>query len=44
MKVTATRIPEVLLIEPRVFGDARGFFFESFNLKVFSADRISATH
>ena len=37
MKVTATRIPEVLLIEPRVFGDARGFFFESFNLKVFSA-------
>ena len=26
MKVTATRIPEVLLIEPRVFGDARGFF------------------
>ena len=36
MKVTATRIPEVLLIEPRVFGDARGFFFESFNLKVFS--------
>ena len=37
MKLTATRIPEVLLIEPRVFGDARGFFFESFNLKVFSA-------
>ncbi|EKD34344.1 MAG: hypothetical protein ACD_75C02378G0001 [uncultured bacterium] len=33
MKVTATAIPEVLLIEPRVFGDARGFFFESFNQK-----------
>jgi dTDP-4-dehydrorhamnose 3,5-epimerase len=31
MKVTATAIPEVLLIEPTVFGDARGFFFESFN-------------
>ena len=35
MKVTATAIPEVLLIEPRVFGDARGFFFESFNQKLF---------
>ncbi|OQX08897.1 MAG: dTDP-4-dehydrorhamnose 3,5-epimerase [Desulfobulbaceae bacterium A2] len=31
MKVTATAIPDVLLIEPRVFGDERGFFFESFN-------------
>ena len=31
MKVTATEIPDVLLIEPKVFGDARGFFFESFN-------------
>ena len=29
MNVTATRLPEVLLIEPRVFGDARGYFFES---------------
>jgi dTDP-4-dehydrorhamnose 3,5-epimerase len=35
MKVTATAIPEVLLLEPRVFGDARGFFLESFNRKVF---------
>jgi dTDP-4-dehydrorhamnose 3,5-epimerase len=35
MKITATRIPEVLLIEPKVFGDARGFFFESFNQKIF---------
>jgi dTDP-4-dehydrorhamnose 3,5-epimerase len=33
MKVTATVIPDVLLIEPRVFGDARGFFYESFNQK-----------
>lgn len=31
MKVTATAIPEVLRIEPKVFGDSRGFFFESFN-------------
>ncbi len=31
MKVTAAEIPEVLIIEPKVFGDGRGFFFESFN-------------
>lgn len=31
MIVTATAIPEVLCIEPAVFGDERGFFFESFN-------------
>jgi dTDP-4-dehydrorhamnose 3,5-epimerase len=37
MKVTATAIPEVLIIEPKVFGDARGFFFESFNQKAFNA-------
>ena len=35
MKVTATSIPDVLVIEPKVFGDARGFFFESFNQKAF---------
>jgi len=35
MKVTATNIPEVLLIEPKVFGDARGSFFESFNSEAF---------
>lgn len=35
MKVTPTAIPDVLLIEPRVFGDARGFFFESFNQRDF---------
>ena len=29
--VTPTAIPEVLVLEPKVFGDARGFFFESFN-------------
>ena len=35
MKVTPTAIPEVLVIEPRVFGDARGFFYESFNQRAF---------
>ncbi|NCO75595.1 MAG: dTDP-4-dehydrorhamnose 3,5-epimerase [Cyanobacteria bacterium] len=33
MKIIATKIPEVLIIEPQVFGDDRGFFFESFNAK-----------
>lgn len=36
MKATATAIPDVLVIEPKVFGDARGFFFESFNQKAFN--------
>jgi dTDP-4-dehydrorhamnose 3,5-epimerase len=36
MKVTPTAIPDVLVIEPRVFGDARGFFFESWNQQAFS--------
>jgi dTDP-4-dehydrorhamnose 3,5-epimerase len=31
IKVTSTLIPDVLIIEPKVFGDDRGFFFESFN-------------
>jgi dTDP-4-dehydrorhamnose 3,5-epimerase len=37
MEVTPTALPEVLLIEPEVFGDARGFFFESFNQRKFDA-------
>ena len=37
MKVTPTAIPDVLVIEPRVFGDARGFFFESWNRRDFAA-------
>ncbi|GAA4012784.1 dTDP-4-dehydrorhamnose 3,5-epimerase [Actimicrobium antarcticum] len=36
MNVTATTIPDVLIIEPKVFGDARGFFYESFNQKAFN--------
>jgi dTDP-4-dehydrorhamnose 3,5-epimerase len=35
MDFTRTVIPDVILFEPRVFGDERGFFFESFNEKVF---------
>ena len=38
MKVTSTSIPDVLVIEPKVFGDARGFFFESFNERVFQRE------
>jgi dTDP-4-dehydrorhamnose 3,5-epimerase len=35
MKATPLAIPVVVLIEPKVFGDERGFFFESFNLRAF---------
>lgn len=35
MKITHLEIPEVVLIEPKVFGDDRGFFFESFNHRLF---------
>ncbi len=35
--VTPTAIADVLILEPRVFGDARGFFFESFNQRDFEA-------
>jgi dTDP-4-dehydrorhamnose 3,5-epimerase len=35
VKVTATAIPDVLIFEPAVYKDARGFFFESFNQKKF---------
>jgi dTDP-4-dehydrorhamnose 3,5-epimerase len=36
IQVTATALPEVKIIEPRVFGDARGFFYESFNAREFA--------
>jgi dTDP-4-dehydrorhamnose 3,5-epimerase len=42
MKVIPTRFPEVLLLEPRVFGDARGFFFESWNEREFERTGIRA--
>jgi len=35
MKVTAGELPEVLMLDPRVFGDDRGFFLESYNQRVF---------
>ncbi|AMZ73170.1 MULTISPECIES: dTDP-4-dehydrorhamnose 3,5-epimerase [Pseudomonas] len=36
MNVIATRLPDVLVIEPKVFGDDRGFFYESFNARAFA--------
>ncbi|MFM7425905.1 MAG: dTDP-4-dehydrorhamnose 3,5-epimerase [Elainella sp.] len=41
MQIIPTEIADVLLIEPRVFGDERGFFFESFNEKIFQ-DKVGA--
>ncbi|MCF3990802.1 dTDP-4-dehydrorhamnose 3,5-epimerase family protein, partial [Pseudomonas aeruginosa] len=35
MKATRLAIPDVILFEPRVFGDDRGFFFESYNQRAF---------
>ena len=37
MNVVTTDLPGVLIIEPKVFGDERGFFYESFNAKAFEA-------
>lgn len=37
MNITETALPGVMLIEPRVFGDARGFFLESWNAQAFAA-------
>ncbi len=37
MDVTPTTIPDVLIIEPKIFGDDRGFFLESFNKKIFQS-------
>ncbi|MFZ6692576.1 dTDP-4-dehydrorhamnose 3,5-epimerase [Undibacterium sp. SXout20W] len=36
MNVIKTNLPEVMIIEPKVFGDERGFFYESFNAKKFA--------
>ncbi|SDA65802.1 dTDP-4-dehydrorhamnose 3,5-epimerase [Pseudomonas sp. NFACC15-1] len=36
MNVIATRLPDILIIEPKVFGDDRGFFYESFNARAFA--------
>jgi len=42
MQVITTQHPEVLLLRPKVFGDARGFFFESYNRKAFASLGINA--
>lgn len=42
MNVIQTALPEVLILEPKVFGDARGFFFESYNKRVLAAAGIEA--
>ncbi|TRZ90786.1 MAG: dTDP-4-dehydrorhamnose 3,5-epimerase [Rhodocyclaceae bacterium] len=49
MKVIPTAIPEVLLLEPKVFGDERGFFYESWNRRTFAelgldADFVQDNH
>ncbi len=50
MKITPTNITDVLIIEPKVFGDERGFFFESFNKRTFkectgvTADFVQDNH
>ncbi|AOK22616.1 dTDP-4-dehydrorhamnose 3,5-epimerase [Burkholderia ubonensis] len=41
IQVTATALPEVKIIEPKVFGDARGYFYESFNAREF-AEQVAA--
>ena len=43
MQITPTAIPDVLLLEPKVFGDARGFFFESYNARVLAETGVTAT-
>lgn len=42
MKVTPTELPDVLLIEPKVFGDQRGYFFESYNRRAFAGAGLEA--
>jgi dTDP-4-dehydrorhamnose 3,5-epimerase len=42
VRVTPTALPDVVLIEPRVFGDERGFFFESWNRRAFAEVGIEA--
>ncbi len=42
MKVTPTALPDILLIEPRVFGDARGFFLESYNQRALADAGLTA--
>jgi dTDP-4-dehydrorhamnose 3,5-epimerase len=43
VKVTPTALPDVLLVEPKVFGDVRGYFFESYNARRYAEAGIAAT-
>jgi dTDP-4-dehydrorhamnose 3,5-epimerase len=43
MNITPTALPDVVLVEPRVFGDDRGFFMESWNARAFAAAGLVAT-
>ena len=43
MEVIKTAIPDVVIIEPRIFGDSRGYFFESFSEKNF-VEKVTDTH
>lgn len=40
MAFTKTNIPDLLVFEPRIFADSRGYFFESFNLQTYKAEGI----
>jgi len=42
VKIAATALPEVLIVEPRVFGDDRGFFYESWNARSFADAGLKA--
>lgn len=41
MAFTKTNIPDLLMFEPRIFADSRGYFFESFNLQTYKAEGIN---
>lgn len=41
MNITPTKIPDVLIIEPKVFGDERGFFMETYNQQAFAAHGLT---
>ncbi len=43
MKITPTELPDVLLVEPQVFGDERGFFMETYQVQKMAAGGITAT-
>jgi dTDP-4-dehydrorhamnose 3,5-epimerase len=44
MKILPTEIPDVLILEPRIFEDDRGFFYESYNEKLFAEKTGVTTH